>query len=83
MAAAFAVTSEHPPTLAAHLSFFVIGLAFDIAKTPSSPMTIDRWAGTLLIAVGSVHATERLFWQVVWSRSFPDGLQFGKRSGQT
>ena len=79
MAAGFIFTAEHPLTLCAHVLLFLAGLLLGGNTGASSPVSIERWSGTLLVAVGLVHAIERFIWHGVLARPFPEGLLFGKR----
>lgn len=58
---------------------FLVSLVIDAfgGNTASSSVgaTAGQYAGTLLAAVALVHASERLWWHVVWDRPFPDFLQ--------
>lgn len=79
MASGFIFTAEHPLTLCAHVLLFLAGLLLGGSAGSASPISVEHWSGTLLIAVGLVHAIERFIWHVMLARPFPDGLLFRKK----
>jgi hypothetical protein len=71
LAAAYAVSAEHVLFLTLYFALFVINLVFNNVTGPFSAQ-LNTWAGTLLLLVALLHATERIWWHVVLDRPFPD-----------
>jgi len=74
MAAAFAVSAEHILPRALYMASFVVNLILDVVRGPFS-VSIDAWAGTLLLSVAFLHIAERAYWHLALDRPFPDYIR--------
>lgn len=74
MAAAFAVSAEHILARALYMASFVVNLILDVVRGPFS-VSIDAWAGTLLLSVAFLHIAERAYWHLALDRPFPDYIR--------
>lgn len=72
LAAAFGVPAEHYLFRFGYGILFLITLLLDtVTLSPSVAVIADRYAGSLLLAVAILHASERFRWHVMLRRPFP------------
>jgi hypothetical protein len=75
LAAGFIFSAEHNVLRVIYAILFLAGFSLTLGTGPQSPVGIDNWDGTLLLAVALIHAAERFFWHVFLERPFPDWLK--------
>jgi hypothetical protein len=78
LSALYACSAENNMFRAFYVLTFLVSLMVDAFSSNISSSPVEaaaaEYAGTVLVAVVIAHATERLWWHVVWDRPFPDFL---------